>query len=110
MAQTLSGSFSSLKSAQDECIKLGDGCRGVTLRNRFLFYFSVILKNLINEKSGSTYKLNAKLSFVKSSGAKAWTKEVVWAANFVPRVVWGARDPTGITDFQVKVNEFLYFY
>ena len=73
----------------------------------FDFTFSVILKNLINEKSGSTYKLNAKLSFVKSSGSKAWTKEVVWAANFVPRVVWGARDPTGITDFQVKVIDFV---
>ena len=53
-----------------------------------------------NYFSGSTYKLNGQLRFVSSGGSKAWTKEIVWADNFIPRVSWGARDPTGITNFE----------
>ena len=32
LSQTLNYSYSSLKAAQEECIKLGDRCQGITLR------------------------------------------------------------------------------
>ena len=69
---------------------------------KFLQYkhFCICSRRQPNYFSGSTYKLNGQLRFVSSGGSKAWTKEIVWADNFIPRVSWGARDPTGITNFE----------
>ena len=49
--------------------------------------------------SSGGYKLKRYIKFSSKSGATSWTKGVKWAPNFVPRVEWEARDPTGITDF-----------
>jgi len=75
--------FSSLSQAQQKCIDLGDMCSGVT------------------RESSSSFTVRRNYVFKKTSGYESWTKEVVWAPNFVPRAQWGAREPKDVTTFHL---------
>ena len=73
--------FDSLDAAQTRCIELSDLCAGVT------------------KESSTRYTTRANYKFSSNSNYESWTKEVIWAANFVPRAQWGARPPKDITTF-----------
>ena len=70
----------SLSAAQNACINLGDHCNGITLY-------------------AGQYYLKRTIKFSASAPSKCWTKEEKWAANFVPRTEWNAREPKGISNF-----------
>ena len=68
-----------------------------TTQNLLNWHAMIPMKGITYSSGG--YKLKRYISFSSKSGATSWTKGVKWAPNFVPRVEWEARDPTGISNF-----------
>ena len=78
--------FSSLNAAKDKCVALANSCSGVT------------------KEGSASYTVRKDYVFASAGGYESWTKEVVWAANFVPRAQWGAREPTAVSTFSLPAE------
>lgn len=74
-----------LNVAQEECIELASMCSGIT-------------------KEPSGYTLRRHLIFQLEQNTETWVKGQIWAANFVPRVEWGARDPIDLDNFPLPAE------
>ena len=44
------------------------------------------------------------LIFISEVGAETWVKGQIWAANFVPRVDWEAKDPVDVENFALPAQ------
>jgi len=58
----------------------------------------------VTRESSSSYTVRKNYVFTYAGSYESWTKEEVWAPNFVPRAQWGAREPTDVTTFTLPAQ------
>ena len=77
--------YENLEIAQQVCMQLSGICAGVT-----------------TESTG--YRLRRDLFFTYAADTETWVKGQIWAANFVPRNAWAARDAKDLDNFPLPAE------